>query len=103
MPNPAPLPLADAQARLGRPGRPRKAALADQAAATVSPAGARLLGVRAAAGYLGIGTRMVHELRASGRLRPVRLPLAGDAEVRRLLFDVRDLDALVEASKEPGP
>jgi helix-turn-helix protein len=102
MPNSGPLPLAAAQERLGKPGRPRKAALADQAVAAVSAGGPRLLGVRATAGYLGIGQRMVHELRASGRLRPVRLPLAGDREVRKLLFDRADLDRLIEASKEPS-
>jgi hypothetical protein len=105
MPSDGSLPLAAAQVRLGKPGRPRKA-LADLAAAAAQRAapagGARLLGVHATAGYLGIGPRMVHEMRASGRLRPVRLPLAGDREVRKLLFDRADLDRLIEASKEPA-
>ena len=58
----------------------------------------RLLDVHASARYLGdVSVRVVHELRAAGHLRPVRLPLAGDRELRKLLFDVRDLDAFIEA------
>jgi hypothetical protein len=103
--NTVPLALAAAQERLGRPGRPRKtlAELAEAAAKRASAAGgARLLGVQATAGYLGIGPRVVLELRAAGHLRPVRLPLAGDRDVRKLLFDRADLDRLIEAWKDPA-
>jgi hypothetical protein len=37
---------------------------------------------------------------AAGRLPRVRLPLAGDGELRRILIDRADLDRLIEASKE---
>lgn len=103
MPNGARLKLADAQERLGKPGRPRKSPLAAQASAAVACTEARLLDVPATARYLGdISVRAVHELRAAGHLRPVTLPLAGDRELRRLLFDRRDLDAFIEANKEPA-
>jgi hypothetical protein len=96
----APLPLAAAQNRLGKPGRPRKPSIVAQAAAALVTE-ARLLDVPATARYLGdISVRAVHELRAAGHLRPVTLPLAGDRELRRLLFDRRDLDAFIEAAKE---
>ncbi|MBZ5590569.1 MAG: helix-turn-helix domain-containing protein [Acidobacteriia bacterium] len=92
--------LTAAQERLGKPGRPRRAPLAEQAVA-MSTEPRRLLDVHASARYLGdVSVRVVHELRAAGHLRPVRLPLAGDRELRKLLFDVRDLDAFIEASKE---
>jgi hypothetical protein len=97
--------LAGAATRLRRPpGRPRsKPSLEEQAVAALSPAAPRLLDVAGAAAYLGgISPRTVHELRAAGHLRPVRLPLAGDRELRKLLFDRLDLDAFIEASKEPA-
>jgi hypothetical protein len=40
------------------------------------------------------------DLVAAGRLPRVRLPLDGDRACRRLLVDVRDLDHLIDASKE---
>ncbi|MBI3109000.1 MAG: DNA-binding protein [Candidatus Rokubacteria bacterium] len=61
----------------------------------------RLLSVEAAATYLGVSTWTVRGLLAAGRLARVRLPLAGHQELRRVLLDVQDLDALVKASKEP--
>ena len=65
----------------------------------VCPPQARLLDVEDAAAYLGISSWTLRDLHAAGRLPRVRLPLAGDRECRRLLFDVRDLDQLVELSK----
>ena len=63
----------------------------------------RLVDVAGAAAYLGgISEWSVRDLHASGSLPRVRLPLGGDRELRRLLFDVRDLDKLVELSKGPG-
>src|SRR5262249_51774575 len=119
------LPLAAAQRRRARPGRPRNArseepanghdlgiappqprvktkgngrALVRQASA---PLPARLLDLHAAAAYLGgLSPWTIRDLVAAGRLPRVRLPLAGDRECRRLLFDVRDIDRLIEASKE---
>jgi len=112
-------PLAEAQRRLGKPGRPRKAApdrhttgtppsqtridSGPAGGAVAQPASAlfpRLLDVDGAAGYLAVSTWTIRDLHASGRLPRVKLPLYGDRELRRLLFDVRDLDRLVEASKE---
>jgi hypothetical protein len=69
----------------------------------VCPLPSRLLDVDAAASYLGISPWAIRDLLASGRLARVRLPLEGDRELRRLLFDVRDLDVLVDRSKEAPP
>lgn len=105
------LPLAAAAERLRRrPGRPpvsdeertkrattRETTRAAQLA-TVTP---RLFGVEGAAAYLGgISAWSVRDLHACGRLPRVRLPLGGDRELRRLLFDVRDLDRIIDAAKE---
>jgi hypothetical protein len=61
----------------------------------------RLVDVAGAAAYLGgVSEWTVRDLVAAGRLPRVRLPLGGDREVKRLLFDVRDLDHLIESSKE---
>lgn len=95
----APLALAAAQERLRKPGRPRKASLDQQAASAVSTEAKRLLGVRAVAVYLGIGVRKVHDLRAAGHLRPVKLPLASGDDLRRLLFDKMDVDAFINLNK----
>ena len=65
----------------------------------LSPLTPRLLDVRGAAAYLGVSTWTIRDLDAAGRLPRVRLTLAG-RECRRLLFDVRDLDRLIEVSKE---
>jgi hypothetical protein len=109
-------PLEAAQQRLGKPGRPRKSAPDGEASArTAEPPAARssapavpalcprLVGVDDAAAYLNVSPWTVRDLHASGRLARVRLPLAGDRELRRLLFDVRDLDGLVDRSKESMP
>lgn len=113
-------PLAAAAERLRRkPGRPRKAqdghvpgtssagsrisggspggALAVTAGAPLPP---RLLDLRATAAYLGVSCWTVRDLEAAGTLRRVRVPLPGNGELRKLLFDRADLDALVEAWKE---
>lgn len=63
----------------------------------------RLLDLKTAARYLGgISPWTVRGLVAKGDITPVRLPSVkhpGEAG-RRLLFDVRDLDALVDRWKE---
>jgi excisionase family DNA binding protein len=56
--------------------------------------GPRLLGVEAAAQYLGVSTWTVRDLIERRALPRVVLP-----GVRRLLFDQRDVDRLIEASK----
>jgi hypothetical protein len=118
-------PLAAAQRRLGKPGRPRKTPAeastghttgtpsaptrmntAAARGSTVQQASAlapRLLDVDGSARYLGVSPWTVRDLHASGRLPRVRLPLAGDKECRRLLFDVLDLDQLIEVSKDRAP
>lgn len=93
------LALAEAQQRLGKPGRPR---LAEQAARVVAPCSPRLLGLRAAAAYLGIAERTAREMDAAGVLRRVRIPLAAGGEMRKLLYDVQDLDRLIEVWKDPA-
>lgn len=52
----------------------------------------RLLGLKASAGYLGVGTGLVRRLLEAGQLD--RVQLAGS---RRLLIDRRQLDALVDS------
>jgi hypothetical protein len=68
----------------------------------------RLLPVPSAAWYLGISVFSLRDVVKSGALRPVPLPLPPDrrgrrqdGQLRKLLFDVRDLDQLIEVWKEP--
>src|SRR5262245_21611215 len=44
--------------------------------------------------YLGVSVRSVWRLVEAGHLHPIRLP-----GLRRVAFDVRELDALIEASR----
>lgn len=69
------------------------------ASQALAPIPARILDVRAAACYLGVSAWTLRDYVAAGILKRVRLPLPNGGELRRLLFDRRDLDALVEASK----
>jgi hypothetical protein len=66
---------------------------------TAPPQCARLLDVHSAAKYLGVSMWTIRDLEAAGALQRVRLPLTGQREVRRLLFDRLDLDRLVDRSK----
>jgi excisionase family DNA binding protein len=59
----------------------------------------RLLSLRAAADYLGLSYWTVRDLVNAGTIRSVRLPLGAGRDLRRVLLDRRDLDALVEQSK----
>jgi hypothetical protein len=118
-----PLPLADAQARLGRPGRPRKhppktlmdgdrtvtsrpeiridsgpqgRPLAHQASALLP----RLLTVKAAAKYLSLGEDTVLELLDAGTFRRVTIPAPVTAKrrggaIRRVLLDRLQLDEAI--------
>ncbi len=111
------LPLAAASQRLRRsPGRPRKSPDTGQVPGTssagtrvstgaansalVSQTTARLLDLSAAASYLGVSTWTVRDLEATGTLRRVRIPTAGQGELRKLLFDRTDLDRLIDAWKD---
>jgi len=58
----------------------------------------RLLDLDNAARYLGVSAWVVRDLEHAGRLQRVRLRL-GKRDVRRVLYDVADLDALVERAK----
>lgn len=108
------LPLAAAQARLGRPGRPRKHPIAGHDAGITAPeprvrsgderralapiASAherRLLDLPAAARYLGLSPWTLRELVGNGTLRRVRVPLPNGGELRRVLLDREDLDQLI--------
>lgn len=66
----------------------------------------RLLPLNHAAAYLGVSHFTLREMLAAGALRPVEIPLPPDRRgrrklgvVRKVLLDVRDLDALVERAK----
>jgi len=91
------LPLAAAQRRLGRPGRPRKPTHEPMAVTTCAP---RLLDVDAAAAYLGVSSWTIRDLDAAGVLPRVRVPLPNGGELRRLLFDRADLDRLIDLWKD---
>jgi hypothetical protein len=59
----------------------------------------RLLSLHGAADYLGLSYWAVRDLVHAGTLKPVRLPLGSGRDLRRILIDRRDLDALVDESK----
>jgi len=65
-----------------------------KAHSTISPIGPRLLALREAAEYLGVGTWTLRGLYWKGLLAAVRFPGG-----RKLWFDRVDLDRLVEANK----
>ena len=94
------LPLAAAQCRLGRPGRPRKPTHEPLAVTTCPP---RLLDVDADAAYLGVSSWTIRDLDAAGVLPRVRVPLPNGGELRRLLFDRADLDRLIDVWKDQRP
>ena len=96
----------------GRPGRPRRAETlstpAPRPARTVTtdppgtPAAApsrRLLTLADAARYLGVSVWTARAFEAQGILRRVRIPLPNGGELRKLLFDVNDLDRAIAAWK----
>ena len=64
--------------------------------------GPRLLDLAGAAAYLGVSTWTIRDWAAAGIVRRVRLPGSANSQtgaLHRVLFDVRDLDRLVEISK----
>ncbi len=71
-----------------------------QALRAVAPLTPRLLGLHAAASYLGLSEWTVRELEHSGVLPRIRVPLPNQGELRKLLFDKVDLDRLIEVWKE---
>jgi hypothetical protein len=66
------------------------------------PAG-RLLDLEQAAGYLGISYWTMRDLVNAGTIPTVKIPSAraGDGRsIRRILIDIRDLDAFIDGNKE---
>lgn len=104
-----PLPLAAASARLkGKPGRPasrptERPLVPVVQIAAVAPLRPRLVDVAGAARYLSVGDDTIRDFDSRGVLRRVRLPGPGTADLRRVLFDVRDLDRLIEHHKNGMP
>jgi len=99
--------LAQASRRVrGKPGRPRTRPPAAPAfpapsVAGVAPLAPRLVDLEGADQYLGgVSSWTVRDLIDNGTLARVRLPLPGGRELRRVLVDVRDLDALVAGAKD---
>jgi hypothetical protein len=88
------------------PGEPKR-----QKKATPLPEGTRLLNLRQAAAYLNLSFWSVRDYVLSGRLPYVQLPPLSPREgdrprqkLRRVLVDIRDLDAFIEAHKvKPQP
>jgi hypothetical protein len=95
-----PLPLAAAQARLGRPGRPRTRPTSAPPAHDLVEQVRRLLDLDGAAAYLGVSPWTIRDLEAAGVLRRVRVPLPNGGELRKVLLDRVDLDALIERWKD---
>lgn len=104
------LPLADAAERLRASppsskfpravGRPRSVRSSSASPPTAHSQLRRLLDLPAAAEYLSLSTWSVRELVNVGVLPRVRVPLPNGGEIRRLLFDVTDLDALIAQWKD---
>jgi len=61
-------------------------------------AAVRLLDLGQTAHYLGLSLWTVRDLEAAGILKRVRIPTP-TGELRKLLFDIRDLDELVNRWK----
>lgn len=74
-----------------------------QAHQAMVPTPPRLLDLAGAAAYLCVSTWTVRDLEAAGILPRVRVPLANQGELRKLLFDRTDLDKAIEAWKERSP
>ena len=126
-----PLPLAAAQARLGKPGRPRTRPVEPtengDRTVTAPPPGRinsgaaprasvhqasallpRLLSVQAAAGYLSLSEDTVLELLAAGTFQRVTVPAPVTAKrrggaIRKVLLDRLQLDAAISAWSQERP
>jgi hypothetical protein len=60
----------------------------------------RLVDVDGASVYLGVSPWTIRDLEAAGTIRRVRIPLPNGGELRRQLFDLRDLDHLIDVWKD---
>lgn len=76
-----------------------RGALARQASALLA-VGPRLLNVRGAGEYLGVSGWTIRDLIAAGKLRRVLIPGANGRDLRRVLLDRADLDALIDRWKD---
>jgi hypothetical protein len=86
-----------------KPRGKKKNSSARQSAAAAPAIAPRLLRRCAAADYLGLSGAYLDQLRAQGLVRPVPLPAArGAGAVRIPLFDIRDLDQLIDKLKAGG-
>ena len=93
--------LAAASVKMRKPpGRPRKVIASTPAPLTQQIR--RLLDLDAAAAYLSCSTWTLRDLEAAGVLKRVRIPTANGGELRKLLFDREDLDALIVSWKDPA-
>jgi hypothetical protein len=83
------------------PGRPRKHPMSERTQGSpprlIDP---RLLDLLQAAGYLSVSPWTIRSLEATGVLSRVRIPLSEGRELRKLLFDRRDPDRLIDAWKD---
>jgi hypothetical protein len=59
----------------------------------------RLFPLALAAQYLGLSEWSTRQLHYGGLLPSVKVPLPNGGELRKLLFDVRDLDRAIESWK----
>ena len=79
-----------------------------QALQAVAPLAPRLLDLAGAAAYMAVSPWTIRQWEAEGALPRVRisLPITNKrrgGECRKLLFDLADLDQLIERSKESAP
>jgi hypothetical protein len=66
----------------------------------VTPVAPRLLNLHDAALYLGVSEWTVRGLVDGGILKRVRIPLRNQGELRKLLFDLDELDRLIDTWKD---
>lgn len=76
---------------------PQTGTLAMQA---IGPFRPRLLDLHGTAAYLGVSAWTIRDLESAGVLLRVRLPLPNRKELRKILFDIQDLDRLINTWKE---
>jgi hypothetical protein len=83
------------------PGRPRKHPESEEVPGSPPPLiDPRLLDLPQAARYLSVSPWTIRSLESAGVLPRVRIPLPEGRELRKLLFDRRDLDRLIDAWKD---
>lgn len=81
------------------PAAPLLARVPEASVPGLCPLSPRLLDLTATAQYLGVSPWTVRDLEAARALKRVSIPLPGGRDLRKLLFDRVELDALVDAWK----